>query len=229
MERGLYIAAAGMLAEQARQDHIAQDLANAATNGYKADRVAQRSFSDALLENTRSGTPIGQLGSGPLITASETDLSQAPLKDTGAPLDLAISGEGFFAVKTAGGTRYTRDGSFQSNGKGQLVDQLGNAVLGQTGQPILINGDGTVDVGKVGVFAVTNPVKAGDGQFTGTPAGAAKGVVTSGALETSGVDAGRTMIDMMASLRAYEANQKVITTLDQTLQATAQQVGNLPG
>ncbi|MEI2702470.1 MAG: flagellar hook-basal body protein [Baekduia sp.] len=229
MERGLYIAAAGMLAEQARQDHISQDLANAATSGYKQDRVAQKNFAEALLENTRTKSQIGTLGTGPLITSSKTDFSQAPIKDTGAPLDLAISGEGFFAIRTANGTRYTRDGSFQADGKGQLVTQLGDVVLGPDNRPVTVGKDGTVDVSKVGVFALTNPVKAGDGQITGTAAGKGAGVVGSGALEVSGVDSARTMIEMMASLRAYEANQKVITTLDTTLQSTAQQVGNLPG
>ena len=135
MERGLYIAAAGMLAEQARQDHISQDLANAATSGYKQDRVAQKNFAEALLENTRTKSQIGTLGTGPLITSSKTDFSQAPIKDTGAPLDLAISGEGFFAIRTANGTRYTRDGSFQADGKGQLVTQLGDVVLGPDNRP----------------------------------------------------------------------------------------------
>jgi flagellar basal-body rod protein FlgG len=228
MERGLYIAAAGMLAEQARQDHISQDLANAATNGYKQDRVAQRNFAEALLENTRSKAQIGTLGTGPLITTAKTDFSQAPIKDTGAPLDLAIAGEGFFAVRTSAGIRYTRDGSFQSDGKGQLVTQLGDVVLGADRRPVTVNKDGTVDASEVGVFALTNPRKAGDGLITGTPAGKGEGAVTAGALEVSGVDSARTMIEMMASLRAYEANQKVITTLDQTLQTTAQQVGNLP-
>lgn len=229
MERGLFIAAAGMLAEQTRQDQISQDLANAGTNGYKSDRVAQRSFADALLENTRTNGQIGTLGTGPLIATSRTNFSQAPLKDTGQPLDLGISGEGFFAVRTASGVRYTRDGSFQSNGNGQLTDQLGNLVLSQNGQPVKTNADGGVDVAKVGLFKLNNPAKAGNGQFTGAAAGRADGVAKSGVLEASGVDAGHTMIEMMASLRAYEANQKTITTIDQTLQQTAQQAGNLPG
>ncbi|HMS71769.1 MAG TPA: flagellar basal body rod C-terminal domain-containing protein, partial [Baekduia sp.] len=115
----------------------------------------------------------------------------------------------------------------KGNGKGQLTDQLGNLVLGQNGQPVKLNADGTVDDSKVGVFKLTNPAKAGNGQFTGTAAGRADGIAKSGVLETSGVDAGRTMIEMMASLRAYEANQKTITSLDSTLEKTGQ-VGNLP-
>ena len=227
MERGLYIAAAGMLAEQARQDQISHDLANAATNGYKPDRVAQRSFSDALLENTASGQTIGPLGRGPVVDKQITDMSQGELKNTGAPLDLAIAGEGFFGVRTARGVRYTRDGSFQSNGRGELVDQFGNLVLSQNGGPVKVGQEGTVDGAGVGVFALRNPVKAGDDQWTGTAAGKASGQVLTATLESSGVNAGHTMVEMMASLRAYEANQKAVTTIDSTLGLGSTQVGNL--
>jgi len=229
MERGLYIAAAGMLAEQARQDQISQDLANSATNGYKPDRVAQRSFSDTLLENSRSRQPIGSLGSGPQIGVAETNFAQGALKNTGAPLDCAIAGDGFFGVQTARGVRYTRDGSFQSNGSGQLVDQFGNRVLGKDSRPVVLSADGTIDTAKVGCFKVTDAKKAGDGQFSGSASGQDRGQVSSGVLETSGVDAGCTMINMMASLRAYEAGQKAIAAIDQTLQAAATQAGGIPG
>jgi len=227
MERGLYIAAAGMLAEQARQDQISHDLANAATNGYKPDRVAQRSFSQALLENTATGQTIGPLGRGPVVDKMVTDMSQGELKSTGAPLDLAIAGDGFFGLRTARGVRYTRDGSFQSNGRGELVDQFGNLVLGRGGNPVKVSGDGTVDADSVGVFALQGAVKAGDDQWTGTAGGQAQGQVLTATLESSGVDAGHTMVEMMSSLRAYEANQKAVTTIDSTLGLGATQVGSL--
>jgi flagellar basal-body rod protein FlgF len=228
MERGLYIAAAGMVAEMVRQDQIANDLANAATPGYKSDQAQQRSFGDLLLENTKTGAPVGKLGLGPVITKSVTDLSPEALKSTGEPLDLAIAGPGYFAVQTADGVRYTRDGSFRSAAGGTLTDQLGNPVLGTDRKPVKVGADGTVDVKKVGNFALTGVRKQGDSYFTGTAAGAGQGEVQSGVLEGSGVDAGRTMVDMMASLRAFEAGQKAIQTIDGTLQQAAGQVGTLP-
>jgi len=88
MDRGLYIAASGMLAEMARQDLIANDLANVSTPGYKADRVSQRSFSEVMLSNTQSGQQIGPLGTGAAIARQVTDLTSAPLKDTGEPLEV---------------------------------------------------------------------------------------------------------------------------------------------
>jgi flagellar basal-body rod protein FlgF len=229
MERGLYIAAAGMVAEMVRQDQIANDLANAATPGYKSDRAQQRSFGDLLLENTKTGETVGRLGIGPLITKQVTDLAPEALKSTGEPLDLAIAGPGYFAVQTANGVRYTRDGSFKAAADGTLTDQLGNAVLGTDRRPVKVDADGTVDAAKVGNFALTDVKKQGDSYFTGTAAGAGKGEVQSGYLEGSGVEAGRTMVDMMASLRAFEAGQKAIQTIDGTLQQAAGQVGTLPG
>jgi flagellar basal-body rod protein FlgF len=228
MERGLYIAAAGMVAEMVRQDQIANDLANAATPGYKSDRSQQRSFSELLLQNTKTGETVGELGAGPIITKQVTDLDPEGLRSTGEPLDLAIAGPGYFAVQTANGVRYTRDGSFKAAADGTLTDQLGNTVLGTDRRPVKVAADGTVDAAKVGNFALTGPKKQGDSYFTGTAAGAGTGEVQSGHLEGSGVDAGRTMVDMMASLRAFEAGQKAIQTIDGTLQQAAGQVGNLP-
>jgi flagellar basal-body rod protein FlgF len=228
MERGLYIAAAGMVAEMVRQDQIANDLANAATPGYKSDRSQQQSFSDLLLKNSETGATVGKLGQGPLITRQVTDLSPEALRDTGEPLDLAIAGPGYFAVQTDAGVKYTRDGSFQSAADGTLTDQLGHTVLGSDRKPVKLNADGTVDAAKVGRFALTNVTKQGDSYFSGTAAGTAQGEVQSGKLEGSGVEAGRTMVDMMASLRAFEAGQKAIQTIDGTLQQAASQVGNLP-
>jgi len=229
MERGLYIAAAGMVAEMVRQDQISNDLANAATPGYKADRSQQQSFADLLLQNQATGQTIGKLGVGPLITKTVTDFSPEPLRDTGEPLDLAIAGAGYFGVQTDQGVRYTRDGSFQAASDGTLTDALGHRVLGKDGRPVTVKADGTVEVSTVGCFKLTDPAKQGDALFTGTAAGQDNGEVRSGALEGSGVNAGRTMVDMMASLRAFEAGQKAIQTIDGTLQQAAGQLGQLPG
>lgn len=231
MERGLYIAASGMLAEQVRQDQLANDLANASTPGYKSDRVSQHSFAQELdLVNRKSGAAVGALGTGVQIAEKRTDLTPTALKDTGEPLDLAIAGDGYFAIRTPDGVRYTRDGSFAADAQGRLVDQAGDPVLGPGGQPIVLNADGSVDAARVGVVSLTNVAKAGDGRFTGTvAAGGPTGAVRTGAIESSGVDASRTMIEMIGSMRAFEAGQRAITTIDDTLRLATGQVGNLPG
>ena len=229
MDRGLYIAASGMIAETVRQDQIANDLANASTPGYKADRSTQKEFSQLLLKNGQSGGTIGTLGLGVQIDRTVTDFTPGPTRDTGEPLDFAIEGDGFFGTQTAGGTRYTRNGQFSVSATGNLVTQTGDQVLGQNGQPIAVAKDGTVPASALGVFTVTNPVKAGDSYVTGAAGGRAGGTVRSGALEGSGANPTRSMVDMIASLRAFESGQKVITTIDETLGKAANQVGSLGG
>ena len=227
MERGLYIAASGMLSEMQRQDLIANDLANASTPGYKADRTAQHSFSELLLANRQTGATIGALGTGVSIARQVTDMAPQPVRDTGEPLDFAILGDGFFGVQTPDGLRFTRNGRFMADGTGRLTDQLGNPIVGRGGAPVTVAADGTVDPGQLGVFNVQNSRKVGEGLFSGGAGGAAEAQVPSGALESSGVDAARTMVDMIASLRAFEAGQRVITTIDSTLQKAANDVGRV--
>jgi flagellar basal-body rod protein FlgG len=216
-----------MVSEMARQDLISNDLANASTAGYKSDTAVQGSFGDLLLRNTQTGQTIGPLGQGSRIERQVTDLSAGPIKETGEDLDFAVEGDGYFAVQTGQGVRYTRNGQFTAAANGRLTDQLGNAVLNQNGQPITIGADGKVPAATVGVFAVNNARKAGDNFFQGTAGGRGTGQVRSGALEGSGADPVRAMTDMIASLRAFESGQKVISTIDSTLQKASNQVGSV--
>lgn len=229
MDRGLFIAAAGMRAEQTRQDQLTNDLANAATAGYKRDRTTTTTFGDVLLSATRDGRAVGAVGLGPYADQTVTDLRAQPVRETGEPLDLAIEGDGYFAVQTPQGVRYTRNGQFTTSPQGTLADARGNQVLGQGGAPIPVDAQGRVEAGAVGVFSLTDPRKVGEGQFQGTAAGQAPGVVRQGALEGSGVDPTTAMVDMIASLRSFEAGQKSITTIDETLQKAATQVGSATG
>jgi flagellar basal-body rod protein FlgG len=108
------------------------------------------------------------------------------------------------------------------------VTAQGDSVLDTAGRAITA-ADGKVDPRRVGVVALTNPRKEGDNLVTGTPAGAAAGTVRSGALESSGADAARSMVDMIASMRAFEAGQKVIQTIDETLGQAVTKVGAVGG
>src|SRR3954467_3937621 len=232
MDRGLYIAASGMLAEQVRQDQIANDLANASTPGYKADRTTQRSFGALLLNTSVTGARVGSQSTAVQVDTITTDFTPEPLKDTGEPLDFGITGDGFFALQTAQGTRYTRNGQFTTNAQGQLTDATGNRVLGRDGNPLTVGADGRVDPRRLNVVLLQNPRKLGDNLVSGTPgnvAGQAAGQVRSGALEGSGADPTQSMVDMMASMRAYESGQKVIQTIDETLGKAASSVGALNG
>jgi flagellar basal-body rod protein FlgG len=225
MNSGLYIAASGMLAEMTRQDQIANDLANSATPGYKADRSAQGGFGELLLRNSRNGGAVGPLGMGVQIDEIRTEMAPAPLRVTEEPLDFAIEGEGFFAVRTDAGVRYTRNGRFTANADGLLTDALGNPVLGRDGGPVRLRADGTVPAGQLGVFALDGAAKQGDSLFTGTVAGRAGGSARAGMLEESATDPARSMVEMIASFRALEGGQKAIQTIDDTLGQFASRIG----
>ena len=229
MERGLYIAASGMLSEMVRQDQIANDLANASTPGYKADRATQRSFGDILLANTVTGQPVGPLGLGSQIDSIVTDTTGAPARDTGEPLDFAVVGEGWFGVQTPQGVRYTRNGQFAVSPQGTLIDSMGNQVMGRNGGPVRVGADGRPDPTQLGIFNVNAPRKIGDSYVTGAAAGQATGTVRQGALEGSNADPSRSMVDMIASFRAFESGQRVIRTIDETLAKASNVVGGLPG
>jgi flagellar basal-body rod protein FlgG len=227
MDPGLYIAASGMLAEQVRQTQLANNLSNASTPGYEPQEAEQQSFGSMLLSNVTTGQPIGALNTGVTISRVVTNANPTPLQQTGQPLDFGISGQGYFAVQTAAGVRYTRDGQFQSNNRSQLMDANGDLVLGQTGQPVAVSAKGSVDPAQLGVFNVNNPSAQGNNLLTGAAAGRATGVVRQGELNQSGVDPVQTMTDMIASLRAYQAGQSAIQSIDQTLQQDATSVPSI--
>jgi flagellar basal-body rod protein FlgG len=228
VDRGLYIAASGMMAEQIRQDQIANDLANSATPGYKADRTAQREFGALLLVNRATGATVGTQSTAVQIDRIETDFTPKPTRETGEPLDFAVTGDGFFGVRTAQGVRYTRNGQFTVSPQGLLVTAQGDPVLGRSGRTVRVGAGGRVDPRALEVLRLDDPRKEGTNLVSGTPAGSAGiGQVRAGALEASGSDAARSMVDMIASLRAFEAGQHVIQTIDETLGKAATQVGTV--
>jgi flagellar basal-body rod protein FlgF len=223
MERGLYIAASGMLAQQVRQDQIANDLANASTPGYKADRAAQASFEDMLLQNSQTGEVVGSMSMGAHVARIVTSLQQGPLQQTGDPLDVALQGDGFLAVSTAAGTRYTRDG--------QPITATGI----RTPDDLSISQGGVVSVrgrtvGTLAVVSLTGATKEGDTLFTGAAGARPAGTtVDQGYLEGSGVEPARAMVDMIVSLRAYESSQRVLHAIDDTLGRATTSVGSATG
>lgn len=229
MDLGLYIAASGMVAEQAREDQLSNDLANASTPGFKAEESTQSSFGAMLLSNTESGQQVGSIATNVRAGKAYVDLTPAAVHETGQPLDFAIAGEGFFAVRTAEGVRYTRDGQFAANAAGQLADSFGNPVLDQGGAPIRVGAQGRVPATALGVFELRGVAKQGENLFTGTPTGRGGGSVRSGALEESGVDPVKAMVEMMAALRTFQSGQQAIQTIGGTLQAAATQVGSVSG
>jgi flagellar basal-body rod protein FlgG len=227
MDLGLFIAASGMVAEQTRQDQLANDLANATTPGYKPDSSPQHNFGEMLLANTRGGVPVGSTVEGVALGKTFTNLTPASIQETGEPLDFAIEGGGFFAVRTAQGVRYTRNGQFTESAAGILTDAGGNPVLSQTGGQIKVPEGRALAPNAVGLFELSGAEKQGQNFFTGNVAGKANGAVRQGALEASGVDAATVMVDMIGSLRNFQSGQQAIQAIGQTLQQASTQVGSL--
>jgi flagellar basal-body rod protein FlgG len=227
MDLGLYIAATGMVAEQTRQDQLSNDLANASTPGYKADESPQQSFGSVLLANTHGSGVIGSVDEGVSLGKTYTDLTPAAVQETGEPLDFAIEGSGFFAVKTAQGVRYTRDGQFTASSTGVLTDTNGDPVLDQRGAQIKVGSTGTVATSALGIFEVPGAVKQGEDLYTGKASGKPTGTVRQGSLEGSGVDAAKVMVEMITSLRSFQSGQQAVQAIGQTLQESASQVGSI--
>ena len=158
-------------------------------------------------------------------------------------MDVALHGDGFFCVQTPDGTRYTRNGQLALDAQGRLVTTAGQLLLGTDGKPITVGRadgmsiaqDGTVRsgtkvVGQIAIVSLTNAVKQGDNVFTGTPGGRpAETTVEQGYLEGSGVEPARAMVDMIVSLRAYEASQRVLHAIDDTLGRAVNSVGSSTG
>ncbi len=225
MDLGLDIAASGMVAEQIHQDQLSNDLANAATPGFKPDETPQRSFGSVLLANTQGGAAVGSVDEAVVLGKTYTNMTPGTMQETGEPLDFAIEGNGFFAVKTPQGTRYTRDGQFTTSAAGLLTDANGDPVLDAKGAQIKVGAGGTVPAGTIGVFEVPGAAKQGENLYTGTAAGKPTGTVRQGSLEGSGVDAAKVMVEMITSLRTFQSGQQAIQSIAGTLQVAATQVG----
>ncbi|HUK02351.1 MAG TPA: flagellar basal-body rod protein FlgG [Steroidobacteraceae bacterium] len=259
MEPALWAAKTGLDAQQTQMTVTANNLANVNTNGFKKGRAV---FNDLLYQNVsqvgaatsqNTQSPSGlQLGTGVRIVATENNYTQGNLDNTGNSLDLAIQGRGFFQILRPDGTvGYTRDGSFQVNAQGQLVNssgyQMQPAITIPTGaQSITIGSDGTVSVqlagqstpttvGTIQVADFINP--AGLQQVGGNlavesaasgPAQAANpglngtGTLVQGSLESSNVNVVEELVNMIETQRAYEMNSKAVETTDQMLQYATQ-------
>src|SRR5579875_1037573 len=235
MDIGTYTAVAGMHTAELWQQVLASNLANASTPGYKADNVTAASF-QLLLQS------LLQPGSGAFTQGDKLDLSQGSFTQTGAPLDLALDGDGFFELAGQNGTLYTRAGRFSRDANGVIRSPDGLAVLGIDGNPIVATGanvrvgeDGTVFsdgqvVGRIAVVTLdpATLTRAGTATFSSTGAPTptpASTRIVSGALENANVDITSVMTAMMELLRAFEASRQSLQMQNETLGTAINQVG----
>lgn len=253
MVRGLYTAATGMAVQRNRMDVVTNNLVNAETTGFKKDTLVTSSFSQVMLYrindpsvNIYGSNEVGPYNHGTHIDELFTAFAPGVLESTGKSTDFAIEGEGFFAVETENGERYTRSGNFKVDEAGYLVTSDGNYVLGENGrinvgnQNFSVAPDGTVtgatgESDKLRLVTFNEPGvlrKQGDnlyyayGGAAAAPADGAK--VKQFAQENSNVNVADEMVDLMTLYRKYEANQKVVSMTDNTL-GLAVNIGKVGG
>ncbi len=211
-------------------DVIANNLANMNTTGYKTERLM---FATHLVKSRGGARLTGERHAYVRDIASVRDTREGAIAKTGGPLDLAIRGKGFFVVETDEGERYTRNGRFQLDSKGQLVNQQGHPVLSQGGQPIFfspadknieIAADGTVstengEVGRLRVVEFENEqalmqTEAGLFEAAVDPQDVDDPKIIQGALEGSNVQPIIEMTRMINVHRAYSSVSKIIESED---------------
>ncbi|GAB1371145.1 flagellar basal-body rod protein FlgG [Candidatus Kapaibacterium sp.] len=254
MDKTLRTAATGLSAQQKYVEIIANNLSNINTTGFKKIRPE---FQDLLYETlkpagntSRTGVEAlneVQIGSGTELVATKKLFSQGDIKSTENPLDLSISGEGFFVLRRPDNSFvYTRDGSFQLNRNGQIVTSQGYQLdpgfnIPNDAVQINISRDGVVSVvldgsaeeqsiGQINLARFINPAglrALGNNLFTETPASGialleVPGVMNTGELiqahiESSNVDIVEEMVNMINAQRAYELNSKSVRTADEIL------------
>ncbi len=222
---GIELASSGLDAYANVQETIARNLANANTVGFKKNMV---SFKMVLEGETST-----------LQTDYGIDYSHGSLTYTGNTFNMAIDGDGFFAVETANGIRYTRNGQFQLGYNGEIVTDTGSKVLGQGGPIIIPKGGGEILVDKKGIIKVNGKeigrlkvtnfsdlsqlVPTGNSTFAAPDdlvddTGEKKYNVAQGYLESSNVSVVTEMVDMITNMRTYEASNNVIKTFSDLME-----------
>lgn len=262
MVKGLYTAYTGMVQEQKRMDVLANNLANATTTGYKKEGYTNESFSQKLairIKDTSTAAPatgIGHLTLGVKVGENYTDWGQGSLQLTEKDSDIAIAGDGFFAIEFTNkdgekSIKYTKDGAFSVDRDGYFRTSDGDYLLNKQGalnstQGAYVQIDPSIDyqidsrgfiyqnnqvVGQLGVVNIDNYdyiAKYGENLYDLIPGGNiidSDAEIIQGALEASNINVVDEMVDLIAISRAYETGQKMIQTIDNTLDKAVNNVG----
>lgn len=237
MENSIYVALSRQMAVQRQLDVVSNNIANMNTAGYKNQRMLFTEF----LEKPGLHEKVSFVQDRAVVR----DLQTGPMTQTGNPLDLALTGQGYFTVDTANGPRYTRAGNFRLNDQRQIVDGGGLPVLGDNGQPLAIppnttdikvSGDGTVStelgqVGKLNVVTFKNEqfmTEVGAGLYVTDeepqPA-PAETKVAQGLLEQSNVKPVVEMTQMIEIQRQYASAQRLVDSEHERIRSMIQRLG----
>ena len=221
MENTGYVALSRQMVLRRQLESIANNMANMSTTAYRAERML---FTEYLSDTGDSRRPLSFVQD----LAQVRNLAEGPLQTTGAALDVAVKGKGYFVIQTARGERYTRDGHFRLSPDGEIVTALGDKVLSDGGvleipddsKTIEIAGDGTVsadedELGRLRVvtFGDEQRLKRVQGNYYDAdgqlPRELEESEVIQGALETSNVRGIVEMTEMIKTLRAYQAAKRM--------------------
>ncbi len=224
MDTGLYNATSALRAGEQRLESISNNIANVSTRGYKRELT----FTHALRATTGSKSTH-------VSTRGTSDLSQGQLQETGNPLDLALEGRGWFAIDTARGRTYARDGSFRLDDKGTLVTADGQPVawkgsrgtLRPAGEPVIVESDGRVrqgqtTVGQLDIVDLEDPSQltpTGSGRWIAPPNARevpANAIVRQGNLENSNVEAMDELVALITVQRGFESAATAVRTIEQS-------------
>ena len=226
MDNTSYVALSRQNALQKQMDVIANNMANLNTVGFKAEEMM---VAEADVKTKSDTTPFGRQVAFVRNQGTVRDTKEGSLQKTGAPLDVAIHGNGYFNLDSPGGARYTRAGHFRLDENGMIVSGEGYPVLQANGTPIIvapneaqinIANDGTVSTenGQIGQMRIVNFAneqdlkKAGDGTYitNATANTVARPYLTQGMLEDSNVEAISQMTAMLQVQRNYQSIQNIL-------------------
>lgn len=256
MVRGLYTACTGMVNQMARLDVISNNLANSDTTAYKKEGSTSQSFDSVLTIKINDSSvkyipqPVGHMSLGVKIGETYTNYSDGNLEETGNTLDVALAGKGFFAISYADrngneSIRYTRDGNFALSADGTLMTKDGDFILDENGDMINIPPGTDISINESGIIYASGQEvarlqmvdfedynylkKFGENMYIavdGAVTQEANCKVYQGYLEASNVNVIDEMVEMISVTRDYESNQKIIQSIDSTLE-TAVNLGRL--
>lgn len=226
MDAGLAHAAAAMRAGEKRLESIANNIANISTRGFKRETT----FTHAL-KSTRANAA----NATHVATRSSPDMSQGQLETTGNPFDLALDGDGWFAIESPEGRSYSRDGSFRLDDRGAIVTQAGLPVawkgsrgtLRTAGDTVVVDSDGRVRqgetvVGQLDIVALddsTNLRPVGEGRWRAGPNVRelpSKAFVRQGNVENSNVEAMDELVALITIQRSVESAATAMRTIEQS-------------
>jgi flagellar basal-body rod protein FlgF len=228
MNYGLYTIFLGMRSRQNTLEAQANNIANASTTGFKAERLRYSTY-----EAEKKGTSDKQNLVAGVMTSASADFTEGSIEQTGRTLDVAIDGDAFLQIQTPRGVRYTRAGNLSLNANGQLVTKNGDLVVGETGA-ITVPQTGELSIGQDGTIGAngqtfdrlklvrfnspTNALtKEGDSLFMATgaeqPQENINSKVVQGALENSNINSISEMVAMINNNREFESLQKSMSML----------------